>query len=47
MAVELSALLSAGSWGQEKVLVPQIRVERTRDVWNGNSISAVSGTSTE
>lgn len=33
--------------GQGKVLVPQIRVERTCDVWNRNSISAVSATSTE
>lgn len=45
--MELSALLTAGSWGQENVLVPQVSVERTCDIWNGIDISAVSATSTE
>lgn len=42
-----STPLSAGSWGQEQVLVFQICVERTCDVQNRNSISAVSAASTE
>lgn len=42
-----SAPLSAGSWGPERVLVLQICVERTCDVQNRKSISAVTAASTE